>query len=474
MNKNFCKIFVANSGSTFTNTGFEKAPDTASFVRNLANWFTDGRPGKFYFCPPPSIDEASFSLLAETVTKAGHTWTVSGSGKPENVDVHFIGESYDYDENVITGLMKNGGKICIFPDLEGAEGEEDGGGMNWNWSMWPFGFQYKNCFNKISGNQEINSDHPIFAGVKYLYQINGTSVINFLPDEQANQILVSKNGQGLYGICDLAKASKRVRISQILSDGTVKATEADEYIAITNDGLVDVDISGWRIHAFEHNKDFTFPAGTVLGKRGSLRVYTNEVHPESGGFSFGSKRSVWNNKADEGQLYDAQGNLVSSYAYTEHSQKLYNLMRYLDPTNHNLFLEADPAAIKAQKALGGKFSFEEAVAAACDCFEFYEEDETSAANVIANNAAALGVPYDYFDGDSVSSRYLYMRKPGVKITLCTPETPTLPTRGESIEANWIFMLKMPKINTVHWAIIDRAGEKEPYGYGTNSETLREI
>ena len=77
----------------------------------------------------------------------------------------------------------------------------------------------------------------------------------------------------------------------------------------------------------------------------------------------------------------------------------------------------------------------------------------------------MGVPFAYFNGDHVPSSYQYLRKPTTKITLCTPETPMLPTKGESIEANWIFMLQIPELNTVHWAIIDRLGEEEVYNYG---------
>ncbi len=473
MDKKFGKIFVANSGSTFSNTGFEKSPDTATFVKNLANWFTGGRPSKFYFYREE--DDSSYSAMTEAIAQAGHTWNTEYN-ELENVDVIFTSLSIDFPEDLLMNAVKSGVSICIIPDYDGSENEfEDGGGIGWNWSLLPFGLQYNNRYNGISGNQPINSNHPIFAGVKSLYQVNGTSIMDFQPEESANQILVSQDGEGLYAIFDLAKASTRVRISRIFSDGTVKATEADEYIVIKNDGLVEIDISGWRIHAVSRNQDFTFPPGTKLGKGVKFKVYTNEVHPESGGFSFGSKRSVWNNKSDEAQLYDAQGNLVSSYAYTEHSQKLANLMANLDVSVYREdeeagILEADAAAIKAQKALDNKIGFEEAVALAYECFAYYNEEDGvgTAYETIGARADAAGVPYPYFiDGEIFPSSWYYLQKPNTTITLCTPETPTLPTKGESMEANWIFMLKVPELNSVHWAIIDRTGEKEPYNYGAS-------
>ncbi len=456
MNKKLGKILLANDASTLSNLGFEKSPDAAIFAKNIANWFTGGRPGKFHSYSDSALAK---SALAQTMTKAGHTWTV-GYHIPEKMDAIFIHETgVDYD--ILTDLVRAGGNVYLAAETEDQNYAQ---GYNYNWFLWEFGLQFNERYNGISGNQPINSEHPIFAGVQSLYQRNGSSIIDFQPDEQANQILVSSpDGEGLYAILDLSNATTHVRISRIFSDGGVKSTSADEYIAIVNDGMVDIDISGWKIYADNRNQEFSFPTGTVLKKGAECRVYTNEVHPESGGFSFGSKRSVWHNSSDEGRLYDAQGNLMSSYAYTEHSQKLSNLTKSLGLDN--LILEADPEAIKAQKALGGQVTFEEALNRAYDSFEGDNTEEGSAVDAIAANAAAVGVPYAYFNGDHVPSSYHYMRKPTTKITLCTQQTPMLPTKGESIEANWIFMLQIPELNTVHWAIIDRSDEKEDYNYG---------
>ncbi|NQE36760.1 lamin tail domain-containing protein [Microcoleus asticus] len=457
MNKKLGKIFLANDASTLSNVGFEQSPDAAIFAKNIANWFTGGRPGNFHSYADP--DAESESALAETMTEAGHTWTV-GYDIPEDVDAIFTHEIC-IDENRIRDLVGAGGNVYLAAETEDEDYAE---AYNFNWFLWEVGLQFKESYNGISGNQPINSEHPIFAGVKSLYQRNGSSIIDFQPDEQANQILVSSpDGEGLYAILDLSQATPHVRISRIFSDGSVKSTEADEYIAIVNDGLIDIDISGWKIHTDNRNQEFSFPTGTVLKKGAECRVYTNEVHPESGCFSFGSKRSVWNNSSDEGRLLDAMGNLMSSYAYTEHSQKLSNLTSSLGLDN--LILEADPEAIEAQKALGGQVTFEEALTSAYDSFELDNSQEGSVLDTIADNAAAVGVPYAYFNGDHLPSSYQYLRKPTTKITLCTPETPMLPTKGESIEANWIFMLQIPELNTVHWAIIDRLGEEEVYNYG---------
>jgi len=107
----------------------------------------------------------------------------------------------------------------------------------------------------------------------------------------------------------------KVVIATINYDGVVKRTESDEYVEITNQGNAVADISGWKMNADDKDQDFVFPQGTTLAPSQSIRVYTNEVHAETGGFSFGSKVAIWNNLKDNGQLFDDKGNLVSEFGY---------------------------------------------------------------------------------------------------------------------------------------------------------------
>ena len=60
---------------------------------------------------------------------------------------------------------------------------------------------------------------------------------------------------------------------------------------------------------------FTFPSYVVQPGK-SVRVYTNEINSEYGGFSFGSGTAVWNNSdPDTAVLYNAQGQEVSRKSY---------------------------------------------------------------------------------------------------------------------------------------------------------------
>ena len=105
-----------------------------------------------------------------------------------------------------------------------------------------------------------------------------------------------------------------VHITNIFYDGVVPSVESDEYAEITNQGSVDVNLSGWRLNAGDPGQDFYFPSYTLtVGE--SCRVYTNEDHPEYCGFNFERGSAIWSNSGDCGYLYDNIGTLVSTYCY---------------------------------------------------------------------------------------------------------------------------------------------------------------
>jgi len=107
-----------------------------------------------------------------------------------------------------------------------------------------------------------------------------------------------------------------VKITKIFYDGLEPRTESDEYVEIKNLGSEPVDLEGWVIKDIsEGYPSLTFPA-YILQPGKSIRVYTNEIHTEYGGFSFGSEKAVWNNSnPDTAVLYNAQGQEVSRKSY---------------------------------------------------------------------------------------------------------------------------------------------------------------
>lgn len=104
-------------------------------------------------------------------------------------------------------------------------------------------------------------------------------------------------------------------ITQVRFKGGVKRTQADEFVEIVNRGTAPADISGWVLGADDAGQDFTFPPGTVLAPGQRIRIYTNEDHPESGGFNYGIKRPIWNDKGDIAKLRDPAGTTVSEHPY---------------------------------------------------------------------------------------------------------------------------------------------------------------
>ena len=107
-----------------------------------------------------------------------------------------------------------------------------------------------------------------------------------------------------------------VRIACIFFDGEVPRSESDEYVAIMNDGGRGQDLTGWRlVDIADGRPQFAFPP-RILGPGETIRVYTNQTHSDSGGFSFGSNSAIWSNSnPDEAGLYDADGLLVSTKSY---------------------------------------------------------------------------------------------------------------------------------------------------------------
>jgi len=107
-----------------------------------------------------------------------------------------------------------------------------------------------------------------------------------------------------------------VVIGCIFYDGRVPRTEADEYVEIVNVGDTPVDLKGWVLRDISDGyPSFTFPS-YVLQPGQAVRVYTDAVHPEWGGFSFGYRRAVWNNREpDVAALFDPAGNEVSRKSY---------------------------------------------------------------------------------------------------------------------------------------------------------------
>jgi len=109
-----------------------------------------------------------------------------------------------------------------------------------------------------------------------------------------------------------------IAISDIHYDGAIPKTESDEYVVISNVSNSPVDVSGYYIYVATtgtQGPTFYFPKGSTLKPGASVRIYTNEIHKDSGGYSFGSGKAVWSNNGGLGVLKDPNGKKLMEYKY---------------------------------------------------------------------------------------------------------------------------------------------------------------
>lgn len=111
-----------------------------------------------------------------------------------------------------------------------------------------------------------------------------------------------------------ATASSPVRIEDIVYKGSGGSNDLDEYVEIANTGNSSVNLEGWVLRDVYGGQEFKWPNFSIQPGQ-HIRVYTGGNHPESGSFSFGSGKPIWNNKGDAAELLDGSGKVVSSFAY---------------------------------------------------------------------------------------------------------------------------------------------------------------
>lgn len=152
--------------------------------------------------------------------------------------------------------------------------------------------------NQLSSIQHFSMKHP-----SAVWRNKGD--IGYLYDDKDHRVFSWAYGDKLHD---------SVSISMLFNDGVQGRSESDEYIELVNKGIHIADISGWKIDA-GNDVTFTFPANSFIYPDTKIRVYTNEVHPIYGGFSFNSKQAIWNNKGDVATVFDHQGKQVCRWAY---------------------------------------------------------------------------------------------------------------------------------------------------------------
>lgn len=255
-----------------------------------------------------------------------------------------------------------------------------------------------------------------------------------------------------------------VQITHILNDGLVKRSEADEYVEISNLGCETADISGWKVNADDRGQDFVFPSDTTLQSGKSIRVYTNQIHAQSGGFSFGSGRAIWNNHGDEGKLFNAQGQVMSIYLYSEKSAE--QPERTLQTIKNaygvpELKLDFDQAELeKVQQQYGGDLgvldTFDRALNSLINDSADYNGEGAgyNAANQVRDNWDSVPANADAAAIAQIIRGHLNGQTLGLDNKFAADS-------GAEVAQRWIFRLD-EGMGDLHWVIVDRSGIKPAY------------
>ena len=111
-----------------------------------------------------------------------------------------------------------------------------------------------------------------------------------------------------------AVPSASLAFTDIVFVGRVPVTEADEYVEFQNQGTLPENMSAWRIASARGGQTYFF-SGFTMQPGQICRLYTNEVHPEWCGLSWGRDTPQWDNVGDRANLFDATGRVVSSMGY---------------------------------------------------------------------------------------------------------------------------------------------------------------
>lgn len=88
--------------------------------------------------------------------------------------------------------------------------------------------------------------------------------------------------------------------------------KGDEYVEVMNTSDLPIDIGGYKLRdKNDAGQEYTFSEGAALPAGGIIEVYTKPGHD----YSFKSKRAIWNDKGDVVELLDAEGKVISTFAY---------------------------------------------------------------------------------------------------------------------------------------------------------------
>jgi hypothetical protein len=201
--------------------GMQQAPDTETFISNIAKLFYRNNGGKFldyttYYITNPTVQGNGLEKILSTppysyIRDCAPLLTLDFLSKFEAI---FVG-GLDIDNQILIDYVKAGGNVCLIAGTGHGGSESEAAG--WNKLLGAFGLRLESTYNDITGVRPVTSpNHPLFAGVKNLFQYWGQTV-QLLPDSKASLIMTA-DSQGLIGYVEVPVASPAKDSSQPLSD----------------------------------------------------------------------------------------------------------------------------------------------------------------------------------------------------------------------------------------------------------------
>ena len=209
------RIIVSHDEWTFSNQGFDEAPDTGRYIKNIVGWLKScGKSTNNKFHALSNDFSLNESELASIMSQSSYSYT---KGVDEDLSLENL-KQYDwiYLAGPVAGVdaftlgraikryIDQGGNVYVSAgtgDFNGASREA----AYFNSFLSNYGLKYESSENQIRGTITPNSDHTIFSGISSLYHKNGNSVSLTGSNAKAS-ILESytKGGvkHGLFGIFD--------------------------------------------------------------------------------------------------------------------------------------------------------------------------------------------------------------------------------------------------------------------------------
>ncbi|MFN7898336.1 MAG: hypothetical protein ACK5N0_01540 [Synechococcaceae cyanobacterium] len=207
------KLLVLHDEYILSDHGFQQAPDTAIFIKNIAQYLTGGKGGRFldyssYYISNPTVlgTELEKALSTPPYAFKRDRSVPLDPNTLSTYDVVFVGGE-QVDNQMLVDYIRSGGNVCLIAGT--GHGGSESEAAQWRQLLSAFGLRLETSYNLITGVLPVTSPaHPLFAGVKALYQYWGQS-IQLQPDSKAS-IVMTSDSNGLIGLAEAAVASPSV------------------------------------------------------------------------------------------------------------------------------------------------------------------------------------------------------------------------------------------------------------------------